>query len=74
LSVVGVAGWPMILTGWPAGWCATLSGIEVRVSTHAHVSMITYRADVYRSRPIGASYWLGVVGQEQMLTGTGARV
>jgi len=27
----------------------------VRVFTHAHVSMITYRADVYRSRPIGAS-------------------
>jgi len=23
--------------------------------THAHVSMITYRVDVYRSRPIGAS-------------------
>ena len=45
--------------------------------THAHVSMITYRVDVYRSRPIGASLltsagmpgpegpahrgWLGVV-------------
>jgi len=23
------------------------------VFTHAHVSMITYRVDVYRSRPIG---------------------
>jgi len=23
--------------------------------THAHVSMITYHVDVYRSRPIGAS-------------------
>ena len=23
--------------------------------THAHVSMTTYRVDVYRSRPIGAS-------------------
>ena len=23
--------------------------------THAHVSVITYRVDVYRSRPIGAS-------------------
>ena len=45
--------------------------------THAHVSMITYRVDIYRSRPIGASLlttipqpgsegpahrgWLGVV-------------
>jgi len=29
--------------------------VEVRVFTHAHVSMITYRVDVYRSRPIGAS-------------------
>jgi len=29
--------------------------VEVRVFTQAHVSMITYRVDVYRSRPIGAS-------------------
>ena len=27
--------------------------------THAHVSMITYRADVYRSRPISASLLTG---------------
>ena len=27
----------------------------MRVFTHAHVSMITYCVDVYRSRPIGAS-------------------
>jgi len=27
----------------------------MRVFTHAHVSMITYRVDVYRSRPTGAS-------------------
>ena len=27
--------------------------------THAHVSMITYRVDVYRSRPIGASLLAG---------------
>jgi len=44
----------------------------VRVFTHAHVSVITYRVDVYRSRPIGASLlclalksldtgWLGLV-------------
>jgi len=31
------------------------SAVEVRMFTHAHVSMITYRVDVYRSRPIGAS-------------------
>jgi len=31
----------------------TLSGRGAR--TGAHVSMITYRVDVYRSRPIGAS-------------------
>jgi len=40
-------------------WCQPASSrrwaVEVRVFTHAHVSMITYRADVYRSRPIGAS-------------------
>ena len=29
--------------------------VEVRVFTHAQVSMITYHVDVYRSRPIGAS-------------------
>jgi len=29
--------------------------VEVRVFTHAHVSMITYRVDVYRSRPTGTS-------------------
>jgi len=29
--------------------------VEVHVFTHAHVSMITYCVDVYRSRPIGAS-------------------
>ena len=29
--------------------------VEVRVFTHAHVSMITDRVDVYQSRPIGAS-------------------
>jgi len=29
--------------------------VEVRVFTQAHVSIITYRVDVYRSRPIGAS-------------------
>jgi len=34
---------------------ATLSGRGARVYIHAHVSMITYRVDVYRSRPIGAS-------------------
>jgi len=27
------------------------------VFTHAQVSMITYRVDVYRSRPIGASLY-----------------
>jgi len=27
--------------------------------THAHVPMITYRVDVYRSRPIGASLLAG---------------
>jgi len=31
------------------------SAVEVRVFTRAHVSMIIYRVDVYRSRPIGAS-------------------
>ena len=29
--------------------------VKVRVFTHAHVSMITYRVHVYRSRPIGVS-------------------
>ena len=29
--------------------------VELRVFTHTHVSMITYRVDIYRSRPIGAS-------------------
>jgi len=29
--------------------------VEVRVFTHADMSMITYSVDVYRSRPIGAS-------------------
>ena len=29
--------------------------VEVRVFTHAHVSMIAYRVDVYRSRLMGAS-------------------
>jgi len=29
------------------------------VLTHAHVSMITYRVDVYRSKPIGASLLAG---------------
>jgi len=53
-----VAGWPVIVTGWPAGRCATLSGRGARV-THAHVSMITCRVDVYRSRPIGASLLAG---------------
>jgi len=40
VSVVGVAGWPVILTGWPAGrwaWSVsqqqTLSGTGARVST-----------------------------------------
>jgi len=33
--------------------------VEVRVFTHAHVSMITYRVDVYRSRLIGASLLAG---------------
>ena len=34
--------------------------------THAHVSMITYRVDVYRSRPIGAAhpYSPGMPGPE----------
>ena len=27
--------------------------------THVHVSMITYRVDVYRSKPIGASLLAG---------------
>jgi len=49
---------------WPAGrryWRAVrLAGVrrwavEVRVFTHAHVSMITYRVHVYRSTPIGTS-------------------
>jgi len=31
LSVVGVAGWSVTLTGWPAGRCATLSGRGARV-------------------------------------------
>jgi len=34
VSVVGVAGWPVILTGWPAGRCATLSGRGARVYTY----------------------------------------
>jgi len=42
VSVVGVAGWPVILTGWPAGrwrWAVsasqeqTLSGTDARVYT-----------------------------------------
>jgi len=33
------------------GWLA----VGLHVFTHAHVSMITYRVDVYRSGPIGAS-------------------
>jgi len=33
VSVVGMAGWPVILTGWPAGRCATLSGRGARVYT-----------------------------------------
>jgi len=53
---------PVILTGWPVTVgvvetrlaAATLSGRGARVA-HAHVSMITYRVDVYRGRPIGAS-------------------
>jgi len=31
----------------------------MRVFTHAHVSMITYRVDVYRRRPRGASLLAG---------------
>ena len=46
--------------GWAWSTHATVSAslfpaVEVRVFKHAHVSMITYRVDVYRSRPIGAS-------------------
>jgi len=64
-KVVGDRRWP-----WEAACCAWLAGRgrhtlrcqpassrrwAVEVFTHAHVSMITYRVDVYRSRPIGAS-------------------
>jgi len=53
----------------------------VRVFTHAHVS-ITYRVDVYRSRPIDAFLLMGVVEvgvvdtrlTAATLSGRGARV
>jgi len=68
LSVVGVAGWVwsrptgaslLAGRGWHTLPChparSRCWAIELHVVTHAHVSMITYRVDVYRSRPIGAS-------------------
>ena len=40
--------------------------------THAHVSMITYRIDVYRSRPTGASLLcLALKGPAHGLAGRG---
>jgi len=53
VTEVGVAGW-----AWSTHATALVSllpAVEVRMFTHAHVSMVTYRVDVYRSRPIGAS-------------------
>jgi len=50
---VGVADW--VWSTHATVSVSLLPAVEVRVFTLAHVSMITYRVDVYRSRPIGAS-------------------
>jgi len=39
---------------WSVGVVDRRWAVEVRVFTHAHVSMITYHVDVYQSRAIGA--------------------
>jgi len=51
--MVGVAGWAWSTHAMVSA--SLLPVVEVRMFTHAHVSMITYRVDIYRSRPIGAS-------------------
>jgi len=46
------------MAGWACPTHATVSASQeqtLTVFTHAHVSMITYRVHVYRSRPTGAS-------------------
>ena len=53
VTEVGVAGWAWSTHATVSA--SLLPAVEVRVFTRAHVSMITYHVDVYRSRPIGAS-------------------
>ena len=57
----GLAGWPVTVGVVETRLAAaTLSGRGARVyACTMHVSMITYRVDVYRSRPIGASLLAG---------------
>jgi len=53
LVTVGVASWAWSTHATVSA--SLLPAVHVRVSTHAHVSVTTYRGDVYRSRPVGAS-------------------
>jgi len=53
VTAVGVAGWAWSTHATVSA--SLLPAVGLCVFKHAHVFMTTYRVDVYRSRPIGAS-------------------
>ena len=73
------------LAAWSTRLAATTlsgRGVPVYRPTHAHVSTITYRVDVYRSRPIVASHspqdisrdaWQALAGRGRRAGGTESR-